>query len=200
MHPRVFPPGSFFLLALTFLSPKCPRSKLCLKGSLNTVQSRINVHILLPPNVSSSRGGDQVTLPGKLGPMLGNNARSAGGRGGGGWDYAQGADQHPTPGMFEKWKNKLRKPPGFCQISRPLLGPIEGCLQRRHSLILFNLPIGFGGSGRDDCPVPASHWCRQVKGGPPASFSPVTKRNVLEILQACFGSPDSRKTISRSPI
>lgn len=123
-HPRAFPPGQFFLLALTFLSPKCPRSKLCLKGSLNTVQSRINVHSLLPPSVLSSQGGEHVILPGKLGPCSETVQRCLGR-----WDYAQGADQHPTPGMFAKWKNKLRKPPGFCQISRPLLRPIKSCLQ-----------------------------------------------------------------------
>lgn len=40
----------------------------------------------------------------------------------------------------------------------------------------------------------------KLKVGPPAGLRTLTKRNVLEILHACFGNPDSRKAISRSPI
>lgn len=102
-HPSIFPPS--FLLALTFLPCKCLRSKLCLEGSLNTVHrtrfSRTNVYIAPATRCVIFLSGEQVTLPGKLCPMLGNN-RAVLGK----WGYAQGADQHPTPGMLEKWKNK----------------------------------------------------------------------------------------------
>jgi hypothetical protein len=94
---------------------------------------------------------------------------------------------------------KTREPPGFCQSSRPLLRPIKGRLQMRYWLTLFNLLIGFE-KWAETLPSALSHWFKKVKGGPLASFSPVTKRNVLEILHGCFGSPYFRKSISRSPI